>query len=198
MDDKQKRTFRRRYMKDYELQTELNDAGREVKVARYVGSFYELGLTEPGLLALRRRCVALSLGAAAAALTALFLRHGAMASVLAILPLAFCMFPLFYGCLGSFHLPRTEKPLRSDEVEYGIERARHSAPAIALLGGLAAVGMLVYHLFIRRTALGELTWGDGAFLLCCLLVSLCGGLLWGALRPVKITERPREAKWAEE
>ena len=53
MDDKQKRTFRRRYMKDYELQTELNDAGREVKVARYVGSFYELGLTEPGLLALR-------------------------------------------------------------------------------------------------------------------------------------------------
>jgi hypothetical protein len=100
--------------------------------------------------------------------------------------------------LGSFHLPRTEKPLRSDEVEYGIERARHSAPAIALLGGLAAVGMLVYHLFIRRTALGELTWGDGAFLLCCLLVSLCGGLLWGALRPVKITERPREAKWAEE
>ena len=182
MDDKQKRTFRRRYMKDYELQTELNDAGREVKVARYVGSFYELGLTEPGLLALRRRCVALSLGAAAAALTALFLRHGAMASVLAILPLAFCMFPLFYGCLGSFHLPRTEKPLRSDEVEYGIERARHSAPAIALLGGLAAVG----------------TWGDGAFLLCCLLVSLCGGLLWGALRPVKITERPREAKWAEE
>ena len=31
MDDKQKRTFRRRYMKDYELQTELNDAGREVR-----------------------------------------------------------------------------------------------------------------------------------------------------------------------
>ena len=195
MDEKRKRSLRRRYMKDYELQTELSDDGREVKVARYIGNLFDTNLDTEGLLALRRRCLALSLGAAAAALAALSLRHGAMTSFLAVLPLALAMFPLLYGCLGSFRLPREAKGLRSDEVEYSFERVRHSAPGIAVLGAAAALGALIYHLFLREApAFG---WSDGAFLLCCLAVSACGVLLWRRVRRVRLTERPRKANWAE-
>lgn len=195
MDEKQKRSFHRRYMKDYELQTELSDDGREVKVARYVGNLFDTGLDTAALLALRRRCLGLSLGAAAAALVALSLRHGAMTSFLAILPLAIAMFPLFYGCLGSFRLPRAAKGLRSDEVEYSFERIRHSAPAIAILGAAALLGALVHHLFLEKTA--SFAWGDVAFLLCCLAVAACGAILWRCVRRVRLTERPGKADWAE-
>ena len=195
MDEKRKRSLRRRYMKDYELQTELNDDGREVKVARYVGNYYDAGLDTEGLLALRRRCLALSLGAAAAALIALSLRHGAMTSFLAILPLALAMFPLFYGCLGSFRLPREAKSLRSDEVEYSVERVRHAAPGIAVLGAAAALGALIYHLFLREAP--SFAWSDGAFFLCCLAVCVCGVLLWRRVRRIRLTERPKKANWAE-
>ena len=198
MDEKQKkRSFRRRYMKDYELQVELSDDGREVKVPRYVGDYYETGLDTAALLALRRRCLGLSLGAAAAAIVALRLRHGAMTSFLAILPLALCMFPLLYGCLGSYRLPREEKGLRSDEVEYSFERVQHSAPGIALLGAVALVGTLVYHLFLKGPDAPALTWGDGAFLLCCLAVAFCGILLWRGIRRVRFTKRSKRAEWTE-
>lgn len=196
MDEKQKRTLRRRYMKDYELQVELNDAGKEVKVARYIGSLYDADLDTAGLLALRCRSIALSLGAVAAAVIALSLRHGAMTSFFAILPLALCMFPLFYGTLGSFRLPREAKGFRSDEVEYSFERVRHSAPGIALLGAAAAVGTLVFHLFLRGADV-PLTWGDGAFLLCTLAVTACGALLWQCIRRVHLRERPKKAQWTE-
>ena len=195
MDEKQKRSFRRRYMKDYELRVELNDDGREVKAARYIGNLFDTSLDTAGLLSLRRRCLGLSLGAAAAALVALSLRHGAMTSFLAVLPLALAMFPLFYGCLGSFRLPRAAKGLRSDEVEYSFERVRHSAPAIAVLGAAAFLGALIHHLFLEKT--GSFAWGDGAFLLCCLAVAVCGAILWRCIRRVRLTERSRKADWAE-
>ena len=177
---------------------ELNDAGREVKVPRYVGKYYDLGLDDGALVRLRRRCLALSLGAAAAALGALLLRHGAMDSFLAILPLAFTLFPLLYAGLGSFRLPRTRRPLRSDELEYGIDRVRHSAPAIAVLGGLALAGTLLVHLFLRKTPLSSLGWGDGAFLLGCLAVSVCGALLWKIAGPVRAAETEKKRTWGEE
>lgn len=195
MDEKNKRSLRRRYMKDYELQTELNDDGREVKVARYIGNFFDTDLDADGLRALRRRCIALSLGAAAAAVVALCLRHGAMTSFLAILPLALAMFPLLYGAMGSFRLPREAKGLRSDEVEYSFDRIRHSAPGIAVLGAAAFVGTLVYHLFLNRTA--SFSRSDAAFLLCCLGVSVLGVLLRRCVRRVRLTERPRKPSWAE-
>ncbi len=197
MDEKQKRSFHRRYMKDYELQVELNDQGREVKVPRYIGNLFDTGLSTNALLALRRRCLALSLGAAAAAVIALCLRHGAMTSILAVMPLALAMFPLLYGCMGSFRLPRRAKLLRSDEVEYGIERVKRSAPGIAVLGGAGTLGTAIHHLFVHRTPLGELTWGDGAFLLCCLMVTGCGIGLWRTAAPVKLIERPRQTDWTE-
>ena len=131
----------------------------------------------------------------AANVGALCLRHGAMTSFLAVLPLALCMFPLFYGCLGSFRLPRAAKGLRSDEVEYSFERVRHSAPAIAILGAVAFVGALIHHLFLEET--GSFAWGDGAFLLCCLAVAVCGAILWRCIRRVRLTERSRKADWAE-
>ena len=193
-----KRTWRRRYLKDYELQVELNDDGREVKVPRYIGNLFDTGLDEPALTALRRQCLVLSLGAAGAALIALLLRHGAMTSFLAILPLALAMFPLLYAALGSFRLPRVVKGLRSDEVEYSFERIRHSAPGIALLGGLAFLGTLAYHLFLKAPDAAALSWGDGAFLLCCLAVTVCGALLWRRIRTVRLTERPKKSEWTTE
>ncbi len=197
MDEKQKRSLRRRYMKDYELQVELSDQGKEVKVARYVGSLYDPDPDTEGLLQLRRQCLALSLGAAAAAVIALSLRHGAMTSFLAILPLALCTFPLLYGCLGSFRLPRAAKGLRSDEVEYSFDRVRHSAPGVALLGGAAFVGASVYHLFLKGPDASPFTWIDAAFFLCCLAVTACGALLWRRIRRVKLKERPKKAGWTE-
>ena len=198
MDEKQKKhPLRRRYMKDYELQTELNDDGREVKVTRYKGNLFDTGLDTGALLSLRRRCLALSLGAAAAAIVALLLRHGAMTSFLAILPLAFAMFPLFYGALGCSRLPRAAKDLRSDEVEYSFERVRHSAPGIAILGALAVIGTFLHHLFFKDADASAFSWGDGAFLLCCLAVTVCGALLWRCIRRIRLTERPQKAKWAE-
>ena len=197
MDEKRRRPFRRRYMKDYELQVELSDDGREVKVPRYIGNYYDTGLDAAELARSRRRCLVLSLSAAAAAIAGLSLRHGAMASILAVMPLALAMFPLFYGCLGSFHLPRAAKGLRSDEVEYGIERVKHSAPGIAILGGNGTLGTAVYHLFVHRTPADALTWGDGAFLLCCLAVTGCGIGLWRAAALYHLTERPKRADWTE-
>lgn len=197
MEKNKKHPLRRRYLKDYELRVELNDDGREVKVPQYVGNLFDTGMDTSALVSLRRRCMALSLGAAAAAMTALLLRHGAMTSFLAILPLALAMFPLFYGCMGSFRLPREAKGLRSDEVEYSIDRVKHSAPGITILSAAALVGALVYHLFLKGAQAPALGWGDGAFLLCCLLAALLGALLWRNIRSVNLTERPRKAEWSE-
>lgn len=190
MEKKQKRTFRRRYLKDYELVVELNDAGQEVKVPRYIGKYYHMNLDEEDILRLRQKCVILSVLAAGMAIGALFLRHGAMASPLAVFPLAFAMFPLFYALIGSFHLPREKKGLRSDEVEYGVDRIRHSAPGITVLGIIGSLLTMIYHLFLNRSGSFELA--DVAFLLLYLSVTGCGALLWQTIRTVHLEERAQK------
>ena len=171
---------------------ELNDAGQEVKVPRYIGKYYHMNLDEEDILRLRQKCVILSVLAAGMAIGALFLRHGAMASPLAVFPLAFAMFPLFYALIGSFHLPREKKGLRSDEVEYGVDRIRHSAPGITVLGIIGSLLTMIYHLFLNRSGSFELA--DVAFLLLYLSVTGCGALLWRGRLPMLRSREERRKK----
>ena len=196
MEKKEKHTFRRRYMKDYELRVELDKKGREVKVPYYTGLYYSTVWEESVLRSFRKLCIVLSIATLVALLGSLWLVHNAMKVIFVIMPAVLALFPATYLIMGAFRLPVDLTPMKSDDLEYGFERVKRSSIGVLVLSGVSLLCEIGYLLFFFKD--GSLRWEDFVHMGLLLIAAASSALLFKQVRTARITGKEEERSVPEE
>ncbi len=138
-----------KYTADYELITVKDKKGRDVKEARYIGSYFHVK-GSPGAI---RTKLFLTL-ACGIILTALLVfiqldTHVTAWTAYVAVPQTVALFPLLYLLMGLTSLPYKLKPMERPFYMHGIIRICRCAVAILVLCGVSFAGDFIYRAFTK-------------------------------------------------
>ena len=178
-----------KYVDDYVLVTETDDAGRTRQRVRYAGAWYCVDNPPERARGIFFAVLALGLGAAGAVIATLMIAHSSSSSAWAGIPQAAMVVPVLTLLLGLARLPYTLPPMERKRYFESIIRVDRSALGLLILSGLTAAGEIVY-----RGRGGEITQpgGDGVFLGLLIGTAVACGIILLLLSRIEIRERPNE------
>lgn len=129
----------KKYVNDYEIQTDTDQRGRETNTVVYRGAIFEISLSPEDLSRLRIQSILVFLLITALHVGSGFLRSQGMFRLYVALPYAAAFFPLLYMTEGILRLPRTIRPFRREEMDLSFHRLKITS---LLFAGSAAAGVL--------------------------------------------------------
>ncbi|HNW96090.1 MAG TPA: hypothetical protein PKL60_07880 [Anaerolineaceae bacterium] len=160
----------RRFTKDFELVTTVDEKGREKRSAEYKGSYFYFGVDAADYKRFRTLAWALIPVMIALQIGAGFVANRGMYQMYIAVPYVLCFFPLVYLSAGALRLPRETAHLRRDQAELTVERIKRSGTTLMICNGLVILAELVYLIFFNHGA------KPGRELLFLSLVILTGGV----------------------
>lgn len=161
----------RKYKGQYKLHTEMDEKGREKRVAVYQGDYYALDLTVEAKRAFFKRSLIVL-----AVFAVLYMAYLCLASpssyCIYVLPFASAaMAPLVYCIMGMVSMLRAPQKMTSVQKEKGIGRVMRSFLGCMVLLFLASLGDLI--LMIRSQNANEEMIGF-ALLVCAAVTAVAG------------------------
>ncbi len=134
----------RRYAKDYEVEVERDNKGREKKVAVYVGELFDVSLDEEQLKKFRRTSMWLLGLAFAAQIAGGFVANLGMYAFFVALPYAFAFLPIYFLAMGVFRLPKEKRDYRREEVNLSFKRIKTYSVILLILASIGVIGEVVF------------------------------------------------------
>lgn len=177
----------RRFTKDFELVTTVDENGREKRSAEYKGEYFSFEVDSADYKRFRTLALALTLVMICLQIGAGFVANRGMYQMYIAIPYVLCFFPLVYLSAGALRLPRETAHLRRDQAELTIRRMKRSGAALLVFTSMVILAELIYLIFFNSGP------EPGRELIFLALAVLTGGvnlLLWLKTRaiPVKSEE----------
>ncbi|MEL7645348.1 MAG: hypothetical protein AAGU04_03645 [Anaerolineaceae bacterium] len=174
----------RRFTKDFELVTTVDENGREKRQAEYKGDYFSFAVEAADYKRFRTLAWALIPVMIALQIGAGFVANRGMYQMYIAIPYVLCFFPLVYLSAGALRLPRETTHLRRDQAELTVRRMKGSGTLLLVFTAMVVLAELVYLVFYNHGA------DLGRELLFLALAFLTGGvnlLLWLRTRTITVT-----------
>jgi len=160
----------RRFTKDFELVTTVDENGREKRSAEYKGEYFSFEVDRVDYKRFRTLALALTLVMICLQIGAGFVANRGMYQIYIAVPYVLCFFPLVYLSAGVLRLPRETAHLRRDQAELTIRRMKRSGAALLVFNSLVILSELVYLIFLNKDS------EPGSELLFLMLAVLLGAV----------------------
>ena len=160
----------RRFTKDFELVTTVDENGREKRSAEYKGEYFSFEVDSADYKRFRMLALALTLVMICLQIGAGFVANRGMYQMYIAIPYVLCFFPLVYLSAGALRLPRETAHLRRDQAELTIRRMKRSGAALLVFNSLVILSELVYLIFLNKDS------EPGSELLFLMLAVLLGAV----------------------
>ncbi len=173
----------RRFLKDYELVTSVDEKGREKKAVAYKGSYFDFEIAEEDYQGFRKLAWALIVAMIALQIGAGFVANRGMYQIYIAVPYVLCFFPLVYLSAGALRLPKNTTHLQRDQAELTIRRMKRSGAALLVLNSMVIISELVYLVFLNQAAgIGR----ELAFLALAVPIGVINALLFWKTRLISV------------
>jgi hypothetical protein len=140
----------RRYADDYEIGYEIDQKGREKKVAVYRGQYFEVNIEEAQLVRFKRICLVLVLLIIAFQIGSGFVANRGMYKFYVAMPYVFAFLPLYYLAAGASRLPSQKRKLRRDEVGLSFDRMKKASVSLLILMVAGVIGEVIFLLWFAE------------------------------------------------
>ncbi len=160
----------RRFTKDFELVTTVDENGREKRGVEYKGGYFSFVVDSIDYKRFRTLALALTLVMICLQIGAGFVANRGMYQIYIAVPYVLCFFPLVYLSAGALRLPRETAHLRRDQAELTIRRMKRSGAALLVFNSLVILSELVYLIFLNKDS------EPGSELLFLMLAVLLGAV----------------------
>ncbi|MBP7161555.1 hypothetical protein KBB45_09840 [Myxococcota bacterium] len=160
----------RRFTKDFELVTTVDENGREKRGVEYKGGYFSFVVDRVDYKRFRTLALALTLVMICLQIGAGFVANRGMYQIYIAVPYVLCFFPLVYLSAGVLRLPRETAHLRRDQAELTIRRMKRSGAALLVFNSLVILSELVYLIFLNKDS------EPGSELLFLMLAVLLGAV----------------------
>lgn len=164
----------RRFSKDFEIVTTIDEKGREKRSAEYKGEYFNFAVDGADYQRFRTLAwtlipimIALQIGAG-------FVANRGMYQMYIAIPYVLCFFPLVYLSAGALRLPRETSHLRRDQAELSVRRMKRSGAALLVFNSLVVLSELVYLVFFNK---GLETGKELLFLVLAVLIGTVNAFL---------------------
>ncbi len=160
----------RRFTKDFELVTTVDENGREKRGVEYKGGYFSFVVDSIDYKRFRTLALALTFVMICLQIGAGFVANRGMYQMYIAIPYVLCFFPLVYLSAGALRLPRETAHLRRDQAELTIRRMKRSGAALLVFNSLVILSELVYLIFLNKDS------EPGSELLFLMLAVLLGAV----------------------
>ena len=134
----------KRYADDYETIIEMDERGREKKVAVYRGRYFNIDIQGKELIRFRRNSLILIIAIIILHVVGGFVDNPGMYAFFVALPYVMIFLPLYFMIAGGLRLPGENKKFRRDEIGLSFERIRKSNRFALILLGVVLLGEVVF------------------------------------------------------
>jgi len=141
----------RRFIKDYELSSSVDENGREKRTLVYRGDHFSLSFTRGSLESYRIQSFALLVIIVAFHLGAGFINSNGMRQFYISLPYVLAFLPLYYLAAGIIALPKETRTYRRDETALSFERIRSFSKLLTVILAGEVIGALIFLIFGTRS-----------------------------------------------
>ena len=136
-----------KYSKDYKIEYEVDELGKEKKITVYQGDFFKANLNSSELIDFKRNCLFLFLAITVLQVCGGFVANNGMYQFNISLPYVFAFLPLYYLAAGILHLPKEKRKYRRDEIGLSFDRIRTSSKVLMIFLIIVVLGELLFILF---------------------------------------------------
>lgn len=173
----------RRFSKDFEIVTTIDEKGREKRSAEYKGEYYNFAVDGADYQRFRTLAWALIPIMIALQIGAGFVANRGMYQMYIAIPYVLCFFPLVYLSAGALRLPRETSHLRRDQAELSVRRMKRSGAALLVFTGMIILAELVYLIFFMDgSELGR----ELLFMALVVLLGVVNGYFWLKTRAIPV------------
>lgn len=134
----------RRYIEDYEIDTIIDDKGREKRVLKYKGPHFTVSILEMEFKAYRRLSYLLFGLIILMHISSGFTANPGMYQIYVALPFAMAFLPLTFLGFGIVGLPRNLEKIQRDAMERSFKRIKINSIALLIIFGLILLGEILY------------------------------------------------------
>jgi uncharacterized membrane protein YbjE (DUF340 family) len=141
----------RRFIKDYELSSSVDENGREKRILVYRGDHFSVSFKRGSLKSYRIQSFVLFVIIVAFHLGAGFINSNGMRQFYISLPYVLAFLPLYYMAAGIIALPKATRTYRRDETALSFERIRSSSKLLTVILAGEVIGALTFLIFGTRS-----------------------------------------------
>jgi hypothetical protein len=141
----------RRFIKDYELSSSVDENGREKRSLVYLGDYYSVSFKRGSLKSYRILSFTLLAIIIVFHLGSGFINSNGMRQFYILLPYVLAFLPLYYMAAGIIALPKATRTYRRDEMVLSFERIRSASRVLAIIFAGEVIGALIFLIFGARS-----------------------------------------------